>query len=336
MVDLKYSQISMELKSSIKETEINIKKIKDFFESKLAEKLNLVRVSAPLFVKKDSGINDNLNGYERPVSFDAKGVKEELEIVQSLAKWKRIALLTYGFENGEGLYTDMNAIRRDEDLDRLHSFYVDQWDWEKVIRKEDRNMETLKETVKTIYSVFKETEDLVASFIKGYTKILPEEITFVTSQELEDMYPNLTDKERENEIAREKKAVFLMQIGDILKSGKKHDGRSPDYDDWSLNGDILFWYPTLGCALELSSMGIRVDEKALMDQLEKANMMERRELPYHKALLEGKLPYTIGGGIGQSRICMFFLKKKHIGEVQSSVWSEDIISQCLNSDIELL
>ncbi|WP_138204045.1 aspartate--ammonia ligase [Haloimpatiens lingqiaonensis] len=323
---------------SLKETEKAIKKVKDYFERELSKKLNLTRVSAPLFVKSATGLNDNLNGYERPVSFDALdlGKEESIEIVQSLAKWKRTALYRYDFVEGEGLYTDMNAIRRDEELDNIHSIYVDQWDWEKVISKECRNEKQLKEVVRYIYSVFKNTEDIVHKEYPHIEKILPEEISFITTQELEDMYPDLTSKERENAIAKNKKVVFIMKIGDTLKSGKKHDGRSPDYDDWSLNGDIIFWYPVLNCALELSSMGIRVDEEALLYQLEKENCQYRKELEYHKMLLEGKLPYTIGGGIGQSRICMFFLRKAHIGEVQASLWTEDIIKDCMEQGIELL
>jgi len=321
----------------LKKTEIAIKQLKDFFERELAYKLNLIRVSAPLFVKESSGLNDNLNGVERPVAFDALDIKkEEIQIVHSLAKWKRMALHRYGFKPGEGLYTDMNAIRRDEELDNIHSMYVDQWDWEKVIEKKDRTEAKLKEIVEGIYEVFKSTENFVSDKYPEIEKILPEKITFITSQELEDMYPNLTPKERENTITKEKGAVFLMKIGDTLESGEKHDGRAPDYDDWSLNGDILFWYPVLNCALELSSMGIRVDEDALKYQLKKANCEERAELEFHKMLLEKKLPYTVGGGIGQSRICMFFLRKAHIGEVQASIWSEDVIKECEELGITLL
>ncbi|MGL5245437.1 MAG: aspartate--ammonia ligase, partial [Sarcina sp.] len=287
---------------SIRETEIAVKKLKDFFESTLAEALNLTRVSAPLFLMSNSGLNDNLNGVERPVAFDMKALPgENIEIIHSLAKWKRLALHRYKFDTYEGLYTDMNAIRRDEDLDNLHSIYVDQWDWEKIILKEDRNIETLKDIVKKIYSSFKKTEKFVCSLYPFITPILPEEITFLTTQELEDMFPTLTSKERENEICRLKKAVFLIGIGDKLKSGEKHDGRSPDYDDWNLNGDLLFYYPPFDTALELSSMGIRVDKNALLYQLKVANCEERSELEFHKMLLEEKLPFTIGGGIGQSR-----------------------------------
>lgn len=321
----------------LRKTEVAIKNVKDFFEVELAKKLNLIRVSAPLFVKTTSGMNDNLNGTERPVAFDALDIKnEEMQVVHSLAKWKRMALYRYGFEPGEGLYTDMNAIRRDEELDNIHSLYVDQWDWEKVITKEDRSIESLESIVENIYEVFKGTEDFISGKYPQITKILPEKISFVTSQELEDMYPTLTPKERENAIAKEKGAVFIMQIGDELASGEKHDGRAPDYDDWKLNGDILFWYPVLNCALELSSMGIRVDKEALLYQLGKENAMNRKEFVFHKMLLEDKLPLTIGGGIGQSRICMFFLRKAHIGEVQASIWSDEVIQECEREGITLL
>ena len=318
------------------DTEIHIKKIKDYFEKNLAEALNLTRVSAPLFVEKSTGLNDNLNGVERPVGFDIKGIDSEFEIVHSLAKWKRMSLARYNFEVGTGLYTDMNAIRRDEDLDNLHSVYVDQWDWEKIISKEERTVETLKETVKKIYGVFKKLEDFAVSELIENEKFLPEEIFFITTQELEDKYPNLTPKEREDAICKEHKAVFVMKIGDLLNSGEKHDGRAPDYDDWSLNGDIIFWYPVLERAFEVSSMGIRVDEKALEEQLKKAGCEERKELDFHKNLLEGKLPYTIGGGIGQSRMCMYFLRKAHIGEVQASVWDEKNKKFCEEYGIRLL
>ena len=318
------------------ETEIHIKKIKDYFEKNLAEALNLTRVSAPLFFFFCTGLNDNLNGVERPVGFDVKGIDSEFEIVHSLAKWKRMSLARYNFEVGTGLYTDMNAIRRDEDLDNLHSVYVDQWDWEKIISKEERTVETLKETVKKIYGVFKKLEDFAVSELIENEKFLPDEIFFITTQELEDKYPNLTPKEREDAICKEHKAVFIMKIGDLLNSGEKHDGRAPDYDDWSLNGDIIFWYPVLERAFEVSSMGIRVDEKALEEQLKKAGCEERKELDFHKNLLEGKLPYTIGGGIGQSRMCMYFLRKAHIGEVQASVWDEKNKKFCEKYGITLL
>ncbi|MDR5659427.1 aspartate--ammonia ligase [Serpentinicella sp. ANB-PHB4] len=322
---------------NIKETAVAIKQIKDYFEQNLAEALNLTRVSAPLFVLSDTGMNDNLNGVERPVAFDLKGMDgKEVEIVHSLAKWKRMALHRYSFDVGEGIYTDMDAIRRDEDLDNIHSIYVDQWDWEQIIAKEDRTEETLKNTVNKIYSVFKKTEDYLAMLYNNYEKVLPENITFITTQELENRYPDLTSKERENEIAKEKGAVFIMKIGGDLKSGEKHDGRAPDYDDWELNGDIILWFPTLEMALELSSMGIRVDEKALEAQLKEAGCEERQSLLFHQSILNKKLPYTIGGGIGQSRICMFFLKRAHIGEVQSSIWPEDMIETCEKSNIFLL
>jgi aspartate--ammonia ligase len=321
----------------LKDTEIAIKRLKDFFETRLSEELNLTRVSAPLFVRKDKGINDNLNGVERPVAFDIKAMGDlDFEVVQSLAKWKRMALYRYGFKPGEGLYTDMNAIRRDEDLDNLHSVYVDQWDWEKVIKKEQRTENTLKSIVKGIYEVFKDAEKYICSVYHHIQPILPEDIYFITTQELEDMYPDLTPKEREDAICRDKRAVFLMKIGGELKSGEKHDGRAPDYDDWDLNGDIIFWYPVLERAFELSSMGIRVDEKALKKQLEIAGCEDRAKLEFHSMLLDGKLPYTVGGGIGQSRICMFFLRKAHIGEVQSGIWTEDVIERCEKANIILL
>lgn len=332
IIPLKYKS-----KLNLKETEIAIKKIKDYFESRLALELNLIRVSAPLIVRPETGINDNLNGIERPVSFDIKSIENaKVEIVQSLAKWKRMALKRYGFKSNEGLYTDMNAIRGDEDLDNLHSIYVDQWDWEKVIDKKDRNIETLKKTVMNIYQVFKETEAYICTIYPNYEKILPQEIYFITSQELEDLYPDFSPKQREDAIAKDKGAVFIMQIGGKLKSGKPHDGRSPDYDDWKLNGDIIFWYPVLNMAIELSSMGIRVDEDSLDVQLKLANCMERKDLEYHKMLLNGELPYTIGGGIGQSRICMFFLRKAHVGEVQAGIWPQEMIEECEKANIFLL
>lgn len=323
-------------KGNLIETEINIKRIKDYFEVNLSKALNLTRVSAPLFVDAASGLNDNLNGVERAVSFDIKATETKAEIVHSLAKWKRLSLERYGFSIGMGLYTDMNAIRRDEDLDNLHSIYVDQWDWEKIISKQDRNEKTLKEIVSKIYKVLKDTEKFVCNEIIKEDTYLPEDIYFITTQELEDKYPNLSSKEREDAICKEYKAVFIMKIGDILKSGEKHDGRAPDYDDWSLNGDIIFWNELLDRSFELSSMGIRVDEIALKSQLEKCNELSRVELPFHKRLLEGKLPYTIGGGIGQSRICMYFLRKAHIGEVQATIWDDKNINICKENGIELL
>ncbi len=325
-----------ENKLGIIETQAAIKELKDFFEKTLGDKLNLTRVSSPLFVLPETGMNDNLNGVERPVNFNIPCINKNAEIVHSLAKWKRMALKRYGFEVGSGLYTDMNAIRKDEDLDNLHSIYVDQWDWELVISKEERTMEKLKSVVEALFDVFKKTEEHIHSLHPEVVCELPEKITFITSQELLDMYPDLSPKEREDRIVREKKAVFLMQIGKTLANGQKHDGRSPDYDDWELNGDILFFDSILNQAIELSSMGIRVDEEALERQLEIAGCEERKELDYHKALLEGELPYTIGGGIGQSRICMFFLNKAHIGEVQVGIWPEKMIEDCAKSGITLL
>lgn len=319
----------------IRQTEVAIKKVKDFFERDLAIGLNLTRVSAPLFVSPESGLNDNLNGTERPVSFDTAD-KQELEIVHSLAKWKRVALKNYGFKLGEGLYTDMTAIRRDEETDNIHSMYVDQWDWERIISKEQRTEEFLKKTVKIIYNTLKHTENYIAYEYDFIGNQLPESITFVTSQQLEDKYPNLTPKEREKAVAKEYGAVFIMKIGGKLKSGEIHDGRAPDYDDWELNGDIIVYYPVLDIALELSSMGIRVDEKSLEKQLKERGCEERRELDYHKALLNGELPYTIGGGIGQSRMCMYFLRKAHIGEVQSSFWGEKAYNECIKKGVHLL
>jgi aspartate--ammonia ligase len=319
----------------IRQTEVAIKKVKDFFERDLAIGLNLTRVSAPLFVSPESGLNDNLNGTERPVSFDTHS-SGELEIVHSLAKWKRVALKSYGFRVGEGLYTDMIAIRRDEETDNIHSMYVDQWDWEKIISKEQRTVETLKKAVKIIYNSLKHTENYIAYEYEFIGYMLPEHITFVTTQELEDMYPDLSSKEREYEIAKKYGAVFIMQIGGALKSGKIHDGRAPDYDDWSLNGDIIVYYPVLDIALELSSMGIRVDEEALERQLKIRGCEDRKELEYHKALLNGELPYTIGGGIGQSRMCMYFLRKAHIGEVQSSNWGSEATRECFEKGVHLL
>ncbi|KJU72754.1 aspartate--ammonia ligase [Clostridium baratii] len=322
--------------STLIETEVFIKSIKDYFERNLAEELNLIRVSAPLFVNSNSGLNDDLNGVERPVKFDLLASNEDVEIVHSLAKWKRMSLHRYGFPVGKGLYADMNAIRRDEELDNIHSIYVDQWDWELIINKEDRNLEFLKNIVKKIYNVFKNTENYVRENLVKIDEELPEEIFFITSQELEDMYKDLTPKEREDAICKEKGAVFIMQIGKDLASGEKHDGRAPDYDDWNLNGDILFWNNVLDRAIELSSMGIRVDEKSLRAQLKEANCEERENLEFHRALLDGKLPYTIGGGIGQSRICMYFLRKAHIGEVQASVWDDLNNKICEENGIVLL
>ncbi len=322
---------------SIRETEVAIKAVKDNFERNLAEALNLTRVSAPLFVRPESGLNDNLNGFERPVTFGVLELNDApCEIVHSLAKWKRQALKTYGFSAGEGLYTDMNAIRRDEDTDNLHSIYVDQWDWECVLTREERTVENLKKIVSKIYAAFRKTESYLCEKYPFISPKLPEEISFITSQELLDMYPDKTAKEREYEITKKCGAVFIMQIGCKLSNGEKHDGRAPDYDDWSLNGDIMLYYPLLDLAVEVSSMGIRVDEKSLISQLKQENCMDRLELPFQKALANGELPLTVGGGIGQSRICMFFLNKAHIGEVQSSIWPDDDISRCRAAGINLL
>ena len=320
------------------EAQIAIKLIKDTFERKLAEKLNLTRVSAPLMVPSDTGVNDMLNGYERPVEFEVKETHRRLQIIQSLAKWKRIALKKYGFKQGTGLYTDMNAIRRDEETDNIHSIYVDQWDWEKIIKKEERTMEYLKHTVEEIFEVFKMTEKVLLDAYpeKKLEKTIPEKIYFITSQELEDLYPEKTPKEREHLITKEKGAVFISQIGKKLKSGSSHDGRSPDYDDWELNGDILLWYKPLNISIELSSMGIRVDKESLEKQLKEAGAENRKELLYHKMLLNGELPLTIGGGLGQSRICMYFMKTAHIGEVQSSIWPEEMIQEFRKKGIEFL
>ena len=319
------------------ESQRAIKKIKDYFQQELAYGLNLRRVSAPLFVTPESGLNDNLNGFERRVEFTLKGMDEQqVEIVQSLAKWKRMALGKYGIQPGHGIYTDMNAIRRDEDLDNLHSVYVDQWDWEKVITKEQRTEEYLREVVTTIYNAMKNLGDYVNRLYRGIQTELPNEIFFVTTQELEDMYPDVTPEEREDLITREHGAVFIMKIGDVLASGEKHGGRAPDYDDWELNGDIILWDEVLDRAVELSSMGIRVDAEAMDRQLEKAGCNDRRELEFHKAIMEDRLPYTIGGGIGQSRLCMYFLRKAHIGEVQVSVWPQEMIDICEKHNIHLL
>ena len=320
----------------LRETQKAIKTVKDFFQKELTKQLNLTRVSAPLFVTPESGLNDNLNGVERPVSFDVKETGGQAEIVQSLAKWKRFALKQYGFGPGEGLYTDMNAIRRDEETDNIHSIYVDQWDWEKVITREERNRETLEHTVTSVYKALKITEDHIAYEYYYLGHVLPERITFLTSQELEDRFPSLSPKEREYEAAKEYGAVFIEQIGGNLKSGKPHDGRAPDYDDWQLNGDIIVYYPVLDIALELSSMGIRVDEEALKRQLALAGCEERAGLAFQKALLSGELPCTIGGGIGQSRICMFYLRKAHIGEIQASLWPDDVRRQAAGAGIFLL
>jgi aspartate--ammonia ligase len=311
--------------------------VKDFFQNQISQHLNLARVSAPLFVDPLSGLNDNLNGVERPVSFDIKEQDGRIaEVVQSLAKWKRYALGKYGFKVGEGLYTDMNAIRRDEFTDNIHSIFVDQWDWERVIAKEDRNLDTLKQTVRKVYKCLKNTEKYMAIQYEYIEESLPDEIFFITTSELEEIFPDNTPKEREYFITKAKGAVCIMQIGDKLGDGKPHDGRAPDYDDWSLNGDILVYYPILDIALELSSMGIRVDKDSLLYQLDKSGCPERANLPYQKAVINEEIPFTIGGGIGQSRICMFFLRKAHIGEVQSSLWPDDVTAECEKKGIQLL
>ena len=319
------------------ETQVAIKTIKDFFQTMLAERLQLLRVSAPLFVDPTSGLNDNLNGVERPVIFDIKYQDgREAEIVHSLAKWKRYALKKYGFHAGEGLYTDMNAIRRDEEPDNIHSIYVDQWDWEKIITKEERNIDTLKSVVKVLYKILRKTEKYMAIQYDYIEEFLPHDIFFITTRELEEMFPDYTPKEREYYITKAKKAVCIMQIGDKLENGKPHDGRAPDYDDWSMNADILVYYPVLDIALELSSMGVRVDKDALLSQLEKAGCPNRAELPFQKAVINEELPYTIGGGLGQSRICMFLLRKAHIGEVQCSLWPKEVMEEARSHGIELL
>ncbi|WP_162048284.1 aspartate--ammonia ligase [Vibrio taketomensis] len=321
----------------LRDTEVAIKKLKDYFETALAYELYLTRVSAPLFVKPETGLNDNLNGTERPVSFDLLDDNgANVEVVHSLAKWKRMALGRYGFLEDEGLYTDMNAIRRDEELDNIHSIYVDQWDWEKVLDKSMRTDAYLKTTVEKIYNAFLKTENFIYQEYPVLKKRLPAKVTFITSQELLDKYPTLTAKERENAICKEFGAVFIQNIGHTLSHGERHDGRAPDYDDWNLNGDLLFWNPVLDSALELSSMGIRVSEDSLKEQLAIAGCEDRASLPFHSMVLDKSLPYTIGGGIGQSRICMFFLQKAHIGEVQSSIWPDAMIAKCEAHKITLL
>ena len=323
---------------SMYDTQKAIGVIKRQFADTLAATLQLHRVSAPLFLEASTGLNDDLNGYERKVTFDIKDTGTQAQVVQSLAKWKRLALKEYNFHLGKGLYTDMNAIRRDEELDNLHSIYVDQWDWEKVIRKEDRTVAYLQRTVRAIVSAVCAAEmNLHAQFPELYELPLhTPEVTFITTQELEDLYPELSPKERENTFVKENGTTFLMQIGKKLRSGKPHDGRAPDYDDWDLNGDILFWNNTLGISYELSSMGIRVSPESLDKQLTEAGCEDRRLLPFHKALLAGELPYTIGGGIGQSRLCMLILGSAHIGEVQASVWDEETLRRCAEAGIPLL
>ena len=319
------------------ETQRAIKKIKDYFQQELAYGLNLRRVSAPLFVAPETGLNDNLNGVERRVSFTILDMDEkQVEIVQSLAKWKRMALGKYGIKPGHGIYIDMNAIRRDEELDNIHSLYVDQWDWEKVITKEQRTTEYLHETVTTIYNAVKNLGDYVNRLYRDIQTELPNEIYFITSQELEDLYPDKTPKERENLITKAHGAVFIEKIGGTLRSGEKHDGRSPDYDDWELNGDILLWNDVLDIAFEITSMGIRVDSDAMERQLKLAGAEDRKNLSFQSAVLNGELPLSIGGGIGQSRLCMFFLRKAHIGEVQVSVWPKEMDEECRKANIFLL
>lgn len=325
-----------ETKLNLIETEIAIKFIKDNFERDFSEALNLIRVSAPLMVEPTTGLNDNLNGYERPVSFDVLNLGKNVEIVQSLAKWKRMALGKYQFKDESGLYTDMNAIRRDEDLDNIHSIYVDQWDWEKIITKDERNYQYLKSTVEKIYSVIKLLSYKVANRYPNLETILPNNIYFISSSDLETKYPNLSRKERENEITKKYKAVFIYQIGWPLNDGKPHDGRASDYDDWNLNGDILLWYDVLNRAMEISSMGIRVDEDSILKQISYKNEDFKLTTPYVQNIINKQLPQTIGGGIGQSRLCMFFLKKAHIGEVQSSIWDEKDIERLEKENIHLL
>ena len=321
---------------TIYEMQRAIEFIKKNFQYHLSSQLNLKRVSAPLFVDEASGLNDNLNGYERPVSFDVPATGKEGQVVHSLAKWKRFALKKYNFYVGKGLYTDMNAIRRDEELDNIHSIYVDQWDWEKIIRREDRNIEYLKDTVKRIVNAICDTHGQLLNEFPILGTKLNRDVFFITTQELGDMYPDMDAHERENAIVKEHKTVFLMKIGGALKSGKPHDGRAPDYDDWELNGDILFWNDVLGRAFEVSSMGIRVDEKSLDKQLTIAGCDDRRSLPFHKMLLNGELPLTIGGGIGQSRLCMLLIGTAHIGEVHSSMWDDETVEKCEKAGIMLL
>ncbi|MDO4438841.1 MAG: aspartate--ammonia ligase [Eubacteriales bacterium] len=324
-------------KLDVRKTQEAIKYIRDTFQKEFGREMNLERISAPLFVEKKSGLNDDLSGTERKVAFDLLGIPdEEVEVVQSLAKWKRMALYRYKFMPGEGLYTNMNAIRRDEELDNLHSAYVDQWDWEKVIKEEERTEETLKDVVRTIFKVIKHMEHEVWYKYPEAVYHLPESITFVDSEELRKMYPDLSSKEREDAVCKRYGCVFIMRIGDKLGDGKPHDMRAPDYDDWQLNGDILFWFEPLNRALEISSMGIRVSEKSMHEQLVKAGCVEREELRYHKMILDKKLPYTIGGGIGQSRLCMLLLGRVHVGEVQASIWPEEMREECEKNNIILL
>lgn len=323
-------------KLSVLDTQKAIKIVKDTFERKLSKKLDLMRVSAPLFVHPKTGLNDNLSGKEKPVSFIMKDTNEEIEIVHSLAKWKRMALKKYQISPNKGLYTDMNAIRVEEELDNLHSIYVDQWDWEKIISEEERNLEFLKEIVMKINDAILETLAILKDSFSQITINLSEEVFFITSEELLQMYPNLSSKEREDAICREKKTVFIMQIGNQLSNGLPHDNRAPDYDDWMLNGDLLIWYPLLDCAIELSSMGIRVNKDSLLHQLTLTNSLDKLNLSYHQEVLHNSLPLTIGGGIGQSRLCMIMLEKAHIGEVQVSVWDEEETEKLKEHNIYLL
>jgi aspartate--ammonia ligase len=324
---------------TIRDTEAAIVFIREQFQTILSQKLNLQRMSAPLFVEKNTGLNDDLNGFERPVTFDAKGFAKdnEIQIVHSLAKWKRMALKKYNFAMHEGLYTNMNAIRRDEDLDNFHSIYVDQWDWEKIIAQNERTEATLKTTVLQIFDAIKLVASECANRYPGSTYRLPDKVHFVTTQELENTWPTLSPTERENRIAQQEKAVFIMKIGDKLQhSGQPHDGRAPDYDDWQLNGDLIFWYEPLKQKLEISSMGIRVSPQSLHEQLKKSGHLEREQLSFHKMLLKNELPYSIGGGIGQSRLCMLLLGKAHIGEVQASIWPKKMIAECQAHNIQIL
>ena len=321
---------------NVRQTQNAIRIIHDVFTREFGKQMNLERVSAPLFVDKSSGLNDNLSGVERPVCFDIKSVPgEDVEVVQSLAKWKRMALGKYGYQPGEGLYTNMNAIRRDEDLDNLHSVYVDQWDWEKVIAKEERTIETLESTVETIFKVIKHLEHEVWYRFPEAVYKLPDSITFITSEDLLQRYPGLTAKERENAACREFGCIFIEKIGGLLSNGEKHDGRAPDYDDWELNGDILFWFEPLQCALEISSMGIRVDEESIVRQCQSIHCSDRLSLPYHQAIINAAYPYTIGGGIGQSRLCMLLLGRAHVGEVQASIWPDEMRNECEKQGIIL-
>lgn len=324
-------------KLSVRQTQEAIRYIRETFQDEFGKQLNLSRVSAPMMVDRATGLNDNLNGIESPVSFTMKDMPTKtMEIVHSLAKWKRNALGRFGFQPGEGLYTNMNAIRKDEDLDNFHSIYVDQWDWEKVITKEERTIATLQQTVRQIFKVIKHMEHEVWYKYPNAVHHLPDEIHFVTTQELEDRWPDKTPMEREDLIAKEFGCVFIMQIGGALKSGKRHDGRAPDYDDWSLNGDLIFWYEPLDCKLEISSMGIRVDEVAMAKQLKITGAEDRLHLPFHQKIMHGELPYSIGGGIGQSRLCMLLLGKAHVGEVQASVWPQEMLDECAAHDIHIL